>query len=79
MGSVEARVLLQHLDRQVAGGAGAVVAGVELALLFASATSSFTDFTGTLGCTTSTSGTEEIQLTGARSLNGSNFTSVRRA
>src|SRR5688572_9007812 len=43
-------------------------------VFFASATSSFADFAGTLGCTTRTSGVEEIQLTGARSLSGSNFT-----
>jgi hypothetical protein len=40
---------------------------------FASATSSFTDFTGTLGCVTKTSGVDVIQLTGARSLSGSNL------
>ncbi|MNC99154.1 hypothetical protein D3C83_173350 [compost metagenome] len=40
----------------------------------ASATSCCGVFAGTLGCTTSTSGVEEIQLTGARSLIASNFT-----
>ena len=42
-------------------------------LLFASATNSFTDFAGTLGCTTSTSGVDAIQLIGARSFTGSIF------
>src|SRR5688572_22731121 len=44
-----------------------------LPVFFASATSSLIDLAGTLGCTTSTSGVEEIQLTGARSFSGSNL------
>ena len=38
-----------------------------------SARNSLRFFTGTLGCTTSTSGTDEIQLTGTRSFSGSNL------
>src|SRR3989304_177795 len=45
---------------------------LSLPVVFASPISSFTDLAGTLGCVTSTSGTEEIQLTGASSLMGSN-------
>src|ERR1019366_3354438 len=37
-------------------------------VFFASAMRSFTDLAGTLGCVTNTSGTEDIQHTGARSL-----------
>jgi len=44
---------------------------VILALFFARVTSSGTDLTGTVGCTTSTSGTDEIHDTGTRSLTGS--------
>src|SRR5215813_594037 len=36
-----------------------------------SATSSLTDFAGTLGCSINTSGTEDIQLTGCSSFSGS--------
>src|SRR3970282_1768703 len=50
-----------------------LLAGVSWVLL-ASATRSFTDFTGTLGCVTSTSGTEEIQLIGVKCLNAWKFT-----
>src|SRR5574340_36836 len=42
-----------------------------LPLFLAMAMSSLTFLAGTLGCATSTSGTEDIQLTGTRSLNGS--------
>jgi hypothetical protein len=37
----------------------------------ASSINSLTVFTGTLGCVVNTSGTEDIQLTGARSFTGS--------
>jgi hypothetical protein len=42
--------------------------------LLASAMSSFTEVTGRLGCTASTSGVDDIQLTGTRSLCTLNLT-----
>ena len=38
-----------------------------------SSISSFTVFAGTLGCSVSTSGTDDVQITGARSFTGSNL------
>src|SRR5678815_5086598 len=48
------------------------------ARFLASATSSGTLLTGTLGCTTSTSGTEDTHETGSKSLTGSNASFLYR-